>query len=178
MGRAVAADAKLIPLKTLQELLEIVTEAETPDAIERGGNILESQEFLNALKIEIENSIGWIGAIYSGDVYCDGEVISTEVIGMPNVQKFSVISASKEEMGIIISAKLPLAVGVSFQDISNAIYDKEDGVYFGVKTDEAEFQDDPIVRFYISLDLQNDTIADFEIITNDVLVSEPYDEYF
>ena len=74
-----------------------------------------------------------------------------------------------------LKVKVPLLVQVSYDDLSDAIYDREDGRYFGAEWRETEIEDEPIIRLAVTIDRENETIGDFEFVTQDIYVSESTD---
>lgn len=176
MQRAAAAKSVLLPLATLQELLEIATAAETPDVIERVARILNSEEVFSDLKEDIRKNFGNIGVTYSGDL-ADGEAHDVDIGDDIEIEDFSVIASNSEAISVVVKFKVPLTVHVQYEDRDSATYDKEEGVYIGAETAETEFEDDAHVRLFVSINPSEETIDDIEFLTQDIYVAEPYEAY-
>lgn len=119
MQRAARDSGVLIPIGSLEDLLQIAAAAETPEVIERVKRILDSPEFLLEIEKAIKDQIGNLGLIYVGDLD-DGEATGAEVAGEPDIEDFSVLSASPERISVFIVARVPLLVDVTYEDLSSA----------------------------------------------------------
>jgi hypothetical protein len=176
MQRAAEESDVLIPIKSLLELLQTATAAETPKIVDQVERFLASPEFLAEMEESIRRQIGSIGIIYNGDLP-EGEAYEAEVADVPELEDFAVLSASPDSIGILVAAKVPLLVRVQYEDRSSAIYDREDGVYFGAKTVDTEIEDALIIRLFVMIDASDYSLQDIEVVTQDVYVSEPYEDY-
>jgi hypothetical protein len=174
--RAAEESKVLYPVPDLQTLLQTATEAENPETIALIEEIIASGDFLEELREFISERIGWVGLVYSGDL-AEGEVLEAVVLGPPEIQRFSVISASSETVGVILSARIPLEVTVEYEDRSSASYDKEDDKWYFAENETTEFEDDPLIKIFVSFPRADMSVREVEIITKDIHVSEPYDNY-
>jgi PIN domain len=176
MQRAATESRVLIPVPNLQALLEIATEAETPELTASVEKLVDTDQFRENIHKYIEEHIGWLGLIYSGDL-AEGEILEAVVAREPEIQKISVISASRDTIGVILSVTAPLEVTVEYEDRSGAMYDKEDDRWYLTEQEVMEFEDEPLIRMYIEFKRPNLTVSEMDILTTDLHLSEPYENY-
>jgi len=176
MQRATTESQVLIRVPSLPALLELAAEAETPEPIESVEKVVDTDQFLENLREYIEEHIGWLGLVYSGDL-AEGEILEAVVRGEPEIQKISVISASPDAVGVLLSLQVPLEVTAEYEDRSLAMYDKEDDQWHFTEKEVTEFEDQPLVRIYIEFELPAMTVGEMEILTTDLRLSEPYENY-
>ena len=175
-GRAAEETGVLIPVKSLQELLAIATEAETPELTSAIDEVMQRQEFKDELQEYINKNFGWLGTIYSGD-YVDGEIIYTEVSDDMEILKFSIISADEDTVGTILSVRVPVEVTFQFIDEGVAWYDGEADEWHYDDKAVGTFEDDPTIRVYVEFDRDDMSTSEINILTTDVYLSGPYETY-
>ena len=177
MQRAAKRTATLLPLSSLDELLQIVAEAQSPDIVQRAEQMLKSPAVWDKLEESVRDQIGHLGVIYTGDLF-DGEAIEHFVGNDPlELLGFHVLSVSPDEIGILAKLKVPVTVEVQYQDTTDAFYDKEEGTYFGAETAIREIEDDVTISVFLTIDPRSQAVLEIDILTQDVHVSEPYETY-
>jgi hypothetical protein len=176
MERAASETGVLIPVSTLQVLLGIATEAETPELVDTINKLIEKQEFQDELQEYINKHFGWLGTVYSGD-YVGGEILETEVSGDVEILKFSIISADEDTVGTVFSLKVPVDVTFQFVGEGNSWYDSESGESHYDEKEVGSFEDEPTIRIYVQFDRHDLSVNEINILTNDVYLSEPYENY-
>ena len=99
------------------------------------------QAIQGAIKANIEDLI----PIYDGNDFADAEVTEFELAGEIEILDFTVVAASDDDVSLMMDVRTPLRIYIDYEDRSSATYDKEDDVYFGAETSQAEFEDDPTI---------------------------------
>jgi len=173
-GRAVKETGVLIQVESLQELLTIATEAETPEIISVIDEVIKSQTFKGELQEYINKKFDWMGTIYSGE-HVDGEIIDTEVADDVTILKFSIISANEDTVGTILSVRVPVEFTVLFVDEGASWYDSEAAEWQFDEKAVRTFEDDPTIRVYVEFDRDDMSVSEINILTTDVSLSEPYE---
>jgi hypothetical protein len=177
MQRAANRTSTLLALSSLDELLQIVAEAQSPDIVQRAEHMLESPAVWDKLEESVRDQIGHLVVIYTGDLF-DGEAIEHFVGNEPvELASFHVLSVSLDVIGVLAKLKVPLTVEVQYQDTSDAFYDKEDGTYIGGETAVAEIESDVTISVFLMIDPRSQDVLEIEILTQEVRVSEPYETY-
>lgn len=176
MQEAVQASDVLISAESLQEILAAATVIETPDIIRRADDLLDEEKVVAELQAAIEAEIDNLIPVYGGD-YADGEVTGHSVSGSIVVVNFGVIAATSKDLGVLLDVRIPLAIELSYEDRSEAVYDNEDDSYFGAETASTEFEDEPTIRVFAKLRHEAPYVANVEILTGEVRVQEPYENY-
>ena len=174
MQRAASKSGLLLPIKSLQDLLEMVTAAETPEILKRVDTLVESTKFIEQLAEKLREGIGWLGIVYSGDLP-EGEASNIEVIGPPEIERVSVLSASADRIGLLLTVTVPVTVELTYSDLSRASYDKEDDIWIGEETAFTEIDAAPLVRMFVELDPSDNSIRKIDFITTDIEVAEEHD---
>jgi hypothetical protein len=177
MQRAAKRTSTLLALSSLDELLQIVAEAQSPDIVERVERMLESPAVWDKLEESVRDQIGHLGVIYIGNLF-DGEAIEHYVGNEPvELVSFHVLSVSSDQIGVLAKLKVPLTVEVQYQDTTDAFYDKEDGTHIGGETAVAEIENNVTISLFLTIDARSQDVLEIDILTQDVRVSEPYETY-
>lgn len=177
MRLAAGATTTLIPLETLNELLEAATIEHSPDVLEAVEAILDQPEIIGRLAQAIDNVIDELGIVYVGELY-DGEASGeAQRTDDPVIADWTVISAEEGSYGVVIEVVVDLLVPVHFQDLSMAMYDREEGIYFGAEPSDTEVAEDgATLRLFIQL-LEDGSITREELLTTDIDVYGEVDWY-
>jgi hypothetical protein len=177
MRRGASATSTLIPLATLNELLEAATIEHSPDVLETVEAILDQPEFAGQLAAALDNVIDELAAVYVGELY-DGEVTGeAQRAGEPFVADWTVISAEEGSYGVVIEVVVDLLVPVSFQDLTMATYDREEGIYFGAEASETDVAEDSAeLRMFVQI-LQDGAITREELLTTEIDIRGEVDWY-
>lgn len=176
MLRAAEAHEKLVPVAALEDVLQIVTVQHSPDVLATVEVIMEAPEFEDQLAQAIDRHIVDLEIVYMGDLN-DGEASDPARSGDPRVTDWTVISAFDKRYGVIIECEVDLLVQVSFDDLSMASYDNEDGVYIGGETTSDEVEEEEVsLRMFIQVD-ETYAVTRAEILTPEVRIYGPIENY-
>lgn len=175
MLRAAEAHDRLIPVSTLEGLLQTVTLQHSPGVLQTVDVILDDPGFADQLNDAIDRSIGDLEVIYVGQLY-DGEASDPQRAGDPRITKWTVISAFDKRYGVIIECELELLVQVGYEDLSMASYDNEDDVYIGGEAVTDEVEEEVSLRFFVNVD-ETGAVRRAEILTPEVTIYGPHDTY-
>ncbi|MGV1785839.1 MULTISPECIES: PIN domain-containing protein [Agrobacterium] len=176
MQQAVEASPRLISAINLKDILAAATKVWTPDIVRRAGGLLTKKSVINDLQNAIELEIDDLIPVYGGD-FSEGEVTGHSMSGDIRIASYGVIAATSEELSVIMDVYVPLTIELSYEDRSGAVYENEDDTYYGGETAETEFQDDPAVRIFARLRQQAPHVQAVEILTGEVRVHEPAENY-
>jgi hypothetical protein len=176
MQEAVSASDVLVSAESLQDLLAAATIVETPDIIRRADGLLKKTSVIAGLQSAIEAEIDSLMPLYGGD-YADGEVTGHSVSGNIEIISYGVIAATAKDLGVLMDIRVPLSIELSYEDRSDALYDSEDDIYFGAETAETEFDDEPIIRVFAKLRHKAPHVHGVEILTGELIVQEPFEDY-
>lgn len=171
-----AATEVLIPIATLAELLEAVAATKAPDILRRADELLARKSVVAELQQQMDASIQDLVPIYVGDL-ADGEVTEHSMAGDIVVLHHAVIAATDTELSVLMDVRTPLLVEVHYEDRSEASYDSEDDIYFGAEMADTEFEDYPTIRVFARLGRTRPRVRGLEILTAEINVSEPYEDY-
>jgi len=176
MKRAAEKTETLLPLSSLDELLEIMVQAQDPKIIDRVQGIFESAKW-DTVEERLRDGIGQLGTVYIGGLQ-DGEVIE-HFAGNdpPKLDDFHVISVSDEQIEVIMKVKLSIEFTVQFLDTSLATYDSEDQTYIGAEKETETFEQEKDINVFVVVDAKDDEIVDVDILTRDLYLEEPYEDY-
>jgi PIN domain len=177
MTDAVRATTVLLAMKSLDDVLAALAATETPNVRETAEKLLSEPSVRQGLQDGIEANIGDLIPIYVGDELPEGEVAGHDLAGEIEGVDFKVVAASDNDVSLMLDVRTPLLIQVDYEDRSEAIYDKEDDVYFGAETAQTEIEDDPVIRVFVKLTCRPPGIATLRILTGEVDVSEPYETY-
>jgi hypothetical protein len=177
MTDAVKATSVLLPIRTLDDLLASVAATETPNIRNTAEKLLAQNRVLQSIQNAIAENIDDLIPIYTGGELPEAEVVGHEIAGEIEIVDFTVVAASAADVTLMMNIRTPLLIQVDYEDRSSAMYDNEDDVYFGAETDQAEIEDDPIIRVFAKIRRRPFGVHGLRILTNEVEVSEPYEDY-
>ncbi|WP_245510013.1 PIN domain-containing protein [Rhizobium leguminosarum] len=176
MQEAVSATGVLVAAGSLQDLLAAATIVETPDIIRRADELLRKKSVVVGLQTAIEAKIDRLLLLYGGD-FAEGEVTGHSVSGNIEIITYGVIAAAAKDLGVLMDVRIPLSIELSYEDRSDAPYDSEDDTYFGAETADTGFEDDPTIRVFAKLRRKAPHVHSVEILTAELRVQEPYENY-
>ena len=174
MLRAVEQTKTLIAVPTLEDYLAL--QVENPKIVEKVEQILESSAW-DHVEETVRDQIGQLGTIYAGGLD-DGEVVDHEAGNGPvELVDFDVISASDEQIELVAKAKVPVAFDAQYLDTSSASWDSEEKQYFGGETATETFEQDVMLSLLVIVDPENKKITEVNILTRDIHLEEPFEDY-
>jgi hypothetical protein len=174
--RAAAKTKTLLPLPTLDEFLQTIVQAQDPKIVGHVQQLLDSSAW-DKIEETIREKVSGLGTVYRGDLN-DGEVIEHEAgDGAPELLEFHVISVSDKEIEVVAKVKTPISFQVQYLDTDYAVHDKEDDTWIGAETAVATFDTEANISVLIVIDSEDDEITDITILTRDLNLSEPYEDY-
>ena len=173
MQRAAAASNVLVPIANAQTLLEAAVAAHDPDVEAEAERIAELPDFSNALAAAINGGLENVELKYWGD-YGDGELSEPRLVGLPGAIDVTVIAAREGTLGFIVTCEAQLTARLDFEDLSNASFDKEDGVFFNAEHARTEIEDDVSFRLFVEVDATG-AISRSEMLTQEIAMREESD---
>ena len=177
MAAAVQGSTVLLHMQSLPELLQSVAATESPDVIAEANALLERPELCNMLRKEIGGKIDDLIPIYVGGDLADGEVSGHELNGEIEVDDYKVLAASDQDISVLLRVTVPLKVTIDYEDRYSASYDREDDVYFGAETAEAEVEEEPVIRVFARLTRKPVGVASVQLMTSEFDVNDSYEDY-
>jgi hypothetical protein len=174
MLRAVARTKTLLPLPTLEDYLALLVD--DPKVIDKVERIFDSSAW-DTVEEAVRDQLGHLGTVYTGNLH-DGEVIHHEAGNDPvEPTEFKVISASGEEIEVVAKVRAPITFEVQYLDTSSAWWDSEDKEYIGGDKEVETLELKLILSVLITIDPEDDSITEVDLLTRDVYVQEPYDNF-
>ena len=175
MLRAAAAKPALMPVATLDDLLQTVTVEHSPDVLDAVQAILQRPEFEVDLASAIDRTIGDLITNYLGEMP-EGEASEPARAGDPSLVDWTVISAFEGGYGVIAEFDVDLLIQLHFDDLSFASYDNEDGVYIGGEPGSDEIEESARLRMFIQVN-DDCSINRAELLTQEIDVYGPNENY-
>lgn len=176
MQRAAAATTTLVPISSLDDLLQTAATMENPELLDFVSDALLKLSFDDALKRLLTDRLGEVALYYNGD-WPVGEIVKSDMSGNPEILDFFVIGANENVVSALIKLEVPVEIEVVFENRSHATYDKEDDLYVGADESAGEFEYDLVLRLFATFDSATGEVEDIEIVTKEAGVSEPYETY-
>jgi hypothetical protein len=176
MQRAAKRTNTLIPLPSLDMLLQLIAKAQDPKILERVERILNSTSW-DVIEEQIRESIDQLGTVYTGSLQ-DGEVVEhSSGNDAIKLVEFHVVSVAEDQIEVVAKARVPISFDVQYLDTSTASYDSEDKEYIGGESEIESFDVEKGINVFVVIDPQDDQITDVDILTRDLFLEEPYDNF-
>lgn len=176
MRRAAENTKTLIPLPSLDVLLQIIVKAQDPKILKRVERILESESW-DVVDERIRDRIGQLGTVYTGSLQ-DGEVVDHSSGNGPiELVDFHVVSVAEDQIEVVVKARVPISFDVQYLDTDTAFYDSEEKEYIGGESETETFEVEKEINVFVVIDAQNDEIVEVDMLTRDLHLEEPYEDY-
>lgn len=171
--RAADKSGHLIPVSSLDELLSHLTSAQDHEIAAEVEDALSKEPLADELRNTLSANMGHFGGIYDGDKL-DGEIHGIAFRALNEISSIRVLRVDSDKVACVLSAKIDVSAEISYDDISDAIWDSEDGRYFGIETSWAEVEDTVPLKLFVELARDGDDflLADFQFITRDLTISD------
>lgn len=133
---------------------------------------INGQEFDGSFKAAMQDQIGSVGFIYAGEL-ADGEAYAGELLSIEQIDRWTVVGLSGGRITLIVSAVVKVMVEVQYEDREDAIYDREDGVWFGAEIGSTEVEEEIQLEVLVDLDRNRGRVLEARILTPEVTISGP-----
>ncbi|MBJ7318605.1 MAG: DUF4935 domain-containing protein [Brevundimonas sp.] len=174
MAETARRHASLLPLKDLHDVLTRATadlDAEGEAIADATLNLPNFDgSFQNALTLETKDVV----FIYSGDLP-EGEAYGGELISIDMIDGWSVVGLSQDRITLILGVHATVRVEIQFEDRDDAHYDREDGVWFGVRSAATEIDEEVRLEVLVDLDRVTGLVIEARILDDEVGVHGPSD---
>ncbi len=172
--RAVAQTKTLLPLPTLEDYLALLVD--DPNVVEKVERIFRSLAW-ETVEESIREQLAHLGTVYTGDLH-DGEVIEHKAGDGPvELIEFAVISASDDQIEVVAKVEAPIEFEVQYLDTSSAWWDSEDKEFIGGEKEVETLELQTTLSVLIIIDPQDQSITEVDLLTRDVHVEEPYEDF-
>lgn len=173
MSRAVAASKWLIQIQTIEELLKRASVQPDLDV-----NVEEiAEEIVNApgFDDELERVVANLGSDlvfeYHGDL-AEAEVVGHRTDEIEAVTDYSVVWIGASSVCMFLTVNTEVAVEVQHEDRSLAMYDNEDGRWFGGEREHEELTDTIPLELFVEAELTTRRFVAAELLRTEYWISE------
>ena len=176
MGRAVEASDGLIFIRDVHELLARVGADFGVKGEEAADQALHSSDFDQSFEVALDEQMGEVIFLYVGDL-AEGEAYQGSLSQVNAVTGWSVVWLGDERVSLILDVTARVSVEVQYEDRSDAIYDKEDDVWFGAETASIDVENDVEFEVFVDLEQGSGLVRECRILNNEVAIAEVYERY-
>lgn len=176
MRRAANADPNLLPLKTIQEVLSRAAAEMGPEAEGIAEALLNTPAFDTSFERLLQAQVKDAVFIYIGDL-AEGEAYEGELTEIEQVGDWSIVGLSDRRVSLILDTTIKVLVEVQYEDRDSASYDREDGVWIGAEDAAMQVEDEAEIEVLVEIDRVSGEVVGGELLTSEINVSGPYDEF-
>ena len=173
-----AADERdhLIAIDSLERLFDLLI-AQDHDIAETISAAFDELPLIIELQDALSENISYIGGLYDGDKY-DGDVLAMEIIELEEIENLAVLRVAQNQVSCIAQVKLLVSAEICYEDLSGAMWDKEDNRYLGGETVVTEIQDSITTKIFVDLSRDDDeiTLSSAQFIAQDLTVTDYFDD--
>jgi hypothetical protein len=175
--RAAEASPYLVPIESIDQLMSLMLSADEHEVALEVVEAFESDGLNGELEEFLKSNIGWVGSVYDGDKH-DAEILHTEVANLEAVDSVAVLRVDADQIACVVHVSMQVFAEVSFTDLSDAMWDNEDGMYFGAETAAIEVEDTVHAKLYVELsrDAGDFRLEAANFITRDLTISDFHDD--
>lgn len=162
---------------TMPDLHQVLTRASADLDIDgHAKNLAEAtingQDFDGSFKAAMQDQISSVGFIYAGEL-ADGEAYQSELLSIEQIDRWTVVGLSGGRITLIVNAVVRVIVEVQYEDREDAIYDREDGVWFGAESGSTEVEEEVQLEVLVDLDSARGAVLEARILTPEVTIYGP-----
>ena len=172
MGRAAENSDNLIFVRNVHDLLVSAGVDFGADGEQAAGQALHSAAFDQTFTAALAEQMGEVAFLYAGDLP-DGEAYQGSLLRLDAVTGWSVVWLGDERVSLILDVSARASVEVQYEDRSDAMYDKEDDLWFGAETASADIETDVEIEVFVELERGSGVVRECRVLTSEVAVSEP-----
>ena len=175
--RAADESDHFIAIDSVENLSALVVAAQDHNIAETISDAFDEPPLLNALQDTLSESIGWVGALYDGDKH-DAEVVAMEIDQIEEIDNLTVLRVDQDQVSCISRVKLFVSAEINYEDVSEAMWDSEDGRYFGAESVVTEIQVSVTTRIFVELERDGEdiTLSSAQFIARDLTVTDYFDD--
>ena len=175
--RAADESDHFIAIDSVENLFALVAAAQDHNIAETISDVFDEPPLLNSLQDTLSENIGWVGALYDGDKH-DAEVVAMEIIQIEEIENLTVLRVDQDQVSCFARVKLLVSAEINYEDVSEAMWDNEDGRYFGAESVVTEIQDSVTTRIFVELERDGEdiTLSSARFIAQDITVTDYFDD--
>ena len=178
--RAAEERDHLIAIDSLDLLFALVTAAQDHDIAGTISAAFDEPPLLDELQDTLSKNIGWVGGLYDGDKY-DADIVAMEIVEIEEFENLTVLRVDQDQVSCLARVKLLVSAEIDYEDVSHAIWDKEDGCFFGAESVVTEIQDSITTRIFVELERDGEdiTLSSAQFIAQDLTITDYFEDgYF
>ena len=176
MGRAANADPNLLPLNTIEQVLSRAAAEMDHEAEGIAEALLNAPAFDASFERLMEAQVKNVAFVYAGDL-AEGEAYEGELTKIEQVGDWSIVGLSDRRVILILDAIIKVSVEIQYEDRDSASYDREDDVWIGAEDAAMQVEDEVEVEVLVEIDRVSGEVRGGELLTSEIAVSGPCDEY-
>lgn len=136
---------------------------------------LNGQDFDGSFELQMVNQIGEVAFVYVGDM-ADGEAYGGELVSVEAISDWSVVGLSDDRVTLILTVDVKAKVEIQYEDREDAIYDKEDGVWFGAESGSTHVEEEVQLEVLADVARATGAVRDAKVLTPEVSIYGPSDD--
>lgn len=174
MLKAADDHPSMLTMPTLHQVLASASADLDPngDAETLAEATINSQDFDGSFEAAMQDQIRSMVFIYAGEL-TKGEAYQGELLSVEEIDGWTVVGLSDGRITLILSAAVRVNVEVQYEDREDAIYDREDDVWFGVESGSTEVEEEVRLEVLVDLDRARGAVLEARILTPEVTIYGP-----
>lgn len=176
IGRAAEKSSCLISLKSLHEILRFAASSGGNEVEDAAEAIIANLKFERKIARKLKTAIKDATFVYTGDLP-DGEAFDGDLVDLIEIRGWTVIGRAGSKIGLILKVEVTAIIEVQFEDHYEAMYDNGDGRWYGAGIRKTDLETEVDLPVYMRVDESNGKIVKFEVLDEDVYVSERCEDF-
>lgn len=166
-----------IAVETLEQIFALVARIQDHEFAEAIWGSIDNPQFLKRLQGILSKNIGYVGCLYDGHK-SEGEISSIEIVELEEIENVTVLRIVQDQASCIVHVRLLVRAEIDYIDLSGAMWDSEEGRYFGGEAEVAEIQDRISSEIFVELDRDAEeiTLSSAHFLAQDLTVTEYNDD--
>ena len=103
-----------------------------------------------------------------------------ELVELVEIENVTVVRVDQAQDACVADVRILITAEINYTDLSDAIWDSEDGRYYGGRSLVTEIQDTVAAKIFVELKRDGDdiTLTTVQFLTPDLTVSDVFDEEY
>lgn len=176
LGRAAKETERLHWIRDVKQILAAAAVEFAPEVDQEVEELLLAQNFDGSYELALEKAVADVPFVYVGDELDDGEAYDGSLSVITAVTEWTPVNLGTRWATVILRTEIEVEVEVGYVDRSEAMYDKEDGIWLGAKSATTMILDVVVASVLTEIDRQDGTVRAATVLNQELEVSssEPY----
>lgn len=174
MARAADTPDTLLSAPTIEFVLERASAGLDSTVLSVAEQLLDDPGFEYRMEETVGELMSEAVFVYRGDLP-EGEAYGGELLQIIGIRHWQVVGRTGSRLSLSIDVDLMARIDMQYEDRSDAMYDNEDGEWFGATTGETQIETEITMKLFVEIDPKTGEFSTVELWETDIPVYDRYE---